>query len=80
MPNLDDINSFLATPLGIAVFSIAIAWGVVWKGFALYRAGKQSQPGWFVALFLINTLGVLEILYLAFFSKRRRNHARRRRA
>jgi hypothetical protein len=48
-------------------------WGLVWKGFALYRAGKQGQPGWFVALFLINTAGILEILYLVFFSKRRRH-------
>jgi methionyl-tRNA synthetase len=55
-----------------------VVWGLVWKGFALYRAGKQAQPGWFVALFLINTLGILEILYLAFFSKRRQRPRRRR--
>lgn len=80
MPNLEDINSFFETPLGIAIFSAVILWSVVWKGFALYRAGKQSQTGWFVALYLINTLGILEILYLAFFSKRRRHPRRRRRA
>lgn len=72
------MNEFFMTTLGMVVLGVLIAWGVVWKGFALYRAGKQSQPGWFVALFLINTLGILEILYLAFFSKRRR-HLRRRR-
>lgn len=71
------MNEFFMTTLGMVVLGVLIAWGVVWKGFALYRAGKQSQPGWFVALFLINTLGILEILYLAFFSKRRR-HLRRR--
>lgn len=78
MGNLAELNSFFGTPVGVAVLSALIVWGVVWKGFALYRAGKQSQPGWFVALFLINTLGILEILYLAFFAKRRR-HPRRRR-
>ncbi len=72
-----DLNEFFMTTLGIAVLSVLVVWGIVWKGFALYRAGKQSQPGWFVALFLINTLGILEILYLAFFSKRRRHHRRR---
>ena len=72
------MNEFFMTTLGMVVLGVLIAWGIVWKGFALYRAGKQSQPGWFVALFLINTLGILEILYLAFFSKRRR-HLRRRR-
>jgi len=72
-----EINSFLETPLGLGIASALVVWGFVWKGFALYRAGKQSQPGWFVAIFLINTLGLLEILYLAFFSKRRRHHRRR---
>jgi hypothetical protein len=80
MWNLSDVNSFFASPLGIGVLSVLVLWGVIWKGFALYKAGKQTQPGWFVALFLINTLGILEILYLAFFSKRRRHMHRRRRA
>lgn len=78
MELFDAVNGFLMTTIGMIVFGLLIAWGMVWKGFALYRAGKQSQPGWFVALFLINTLGILEILYLAFFSKRRRHHHRRR--
>ncbi len=80
MWNLVELNSFLQSPLGIAVASSLVLWGLVWKGFALYKAGKQNQPGWFVALFLINTLGILEILYLAFFSKRRRQVNRRRSA
>lgn len=77
MEFLTGLNDFFMTTLGIAVLSVLVVWGIVWKGFALYRAGKQGQPGWFVALFLINTLGILEILYLAFFSKRRRHHRRR---
>ena len=78
MPTGIDISRFTETPLGIGVLSLIVVWGLVWKGFALYRAGKQAQPGWFVALFLINTLGILEILYLAFFSKRRQRPRRRR--
>lgn len=49
---------------------IAAIWSSVWKGFALYRAGKVQDPVWFVVLFLVNTLGILEILYLFVFSKR----------
>jgi len=77
MPSVVEMSRFLESTLGIAVVSLIVVWGLVWKGFALYRAGKQAQPGWFVALFLINTLGILEILYLAFFSKRRRPRRRR---
>jgi hypothetical protein len=34
------------------------------KGFALWRAARNNSSGWFVALFLINTAGILELLYL----------------
>jgi len=78
MPSLVELTRFLESTAGITLFSLFFVWSLVWKGFALYRAGKQSQPGWFVALFLINTLGVLEILYLSLFSKRRQRHRRRR--
>ena len=44
-------------------------WSAVWKAFALYKAGKIRQPLWFIVLFLVNTLGVLEIFYILVFSK-----------
>jgi hypothetical protein len=40
------------------------------KGFALWTAAQNNKKGWFVALLFINTLGILEILYLLVFSKR----------
>jgi len=53
------------TPLLI----IAIVWSLPWKGFALWKAAKNSQVGWFVAILLINTLALLDILYIFYFSK-----------
>ncbi len=52
------------------IFVLAI-WTFVIKGFALYRAGKQQQTGWFVAMFILNTLGILEALYFFVFSKKK---------
>lgn len=43
-------------------------WSLVWKGMALWRAAQNKQKGWFVALLIINTAGILEIVYLLFFS------------
>ena len=48
---------------------IVIAWMLVWKGFALWRAAKMSHRVWFVIILVINTIGILEILYLFLFSK-----------
>lgn len=40
------------------------------KGFALWTAAQNNKKGWFVALLFLNTLGILETLYLLVFSKR----------
>lgn len=45
-----------------------VVWSLFWKGMALYRAARNSQKGWFVALLIINTAGILEIVYILFFS------------
>lgn len=58
------------SPTTITLIIIAAVWSSVWKAFALYRAGKVADPVWFVVLFLVNTLGILEIFYLFVFSKR----------
>lgn len=52
----------------IIIFVIAI-WSLIWKGFALWRAGRKNDLVWFIILLIINSLGILEILYLFWFSK-----------
>jgi len=44
--------------------ALTIAWTLVWKGFALWRSAELRQKYWFIAILLINTLGILEIIYL----------------
>jgi hypothetical protein len=39
-------------------------WDLTWRGLALWRAGRRNESGWFVALLLLNTLGLLPIFYL----------------
>jgi len=43
---------------------IVILWELIWKGLALYRAGKKQQPIWFVLILILNTMGILPIIYL----------------
>ncbi len=52
-----------------AIIIPLVLWSIVWKGLALYKAARNEQKGWFVALLLINTAGILEIIYLLFFSE-----------
>lgn len=41
-----------------------VLWELAWKGAALWRAGRNGQPGWFVALLVISSAGILPIIYL----------------
>ena len=59
-----------------------ILWEMVWKGIACYRAGRHRQKWWFFWMFILNTLGILQILYLLFFQKKEKEEkpaARRKR-
>ncbi len=51
---------------------ILLAWSLVWKGWALWRAAKLDQKVWFVVFLIVNTLGILEIFYIFYFSKQPR--------
>lgn len=46
------------------VLIIGAVWEMVWKGLALWRAGRRNESGWFVVMLVVNTLGILPIFYL----------------
>ena len=45
------------------LFLLIIA-DLVLKGISLYKSARRDQKVWFVALLLINSLGVLPFVYL----------------
>lgn len=51
------------------VMPLIIIWSLAWKGLALWKAAQRKEQWWFIALLVINTVGILEILYLYVFSK-----------
>lgn len=51
----------------LPILAVIALWTVVLKGFALWHAAKNEQKWWFIALLVINTLGILEIVYLIWF-------------
>lgn len=63
--NFDDISRLLDSPW----FILAVVWGMFWKGLAVWYASQKRQKVWFILLFVLNTFGILEILYLLFVAK-----------
>ncbi|MBA3733481.1 hypothetical protein H0W91_03870 [Patescibacteria group bacterium] len=60
-------NGILGNPWLIL---IAALWILPWKGVALWKAAQLSHKGWFIALLVVNTLGVLDIIYIFFIAKK----------
>ncbi len=48
-----------------------LIWIIIWKGLALWRAAKNDSKKWFAALLVLNTVGILEILYIFVFGKKK---------
>jgi len=51
------------------LFFILYLWSLLWKGLALWRAANLKQRNWFVGILILNTMGILEIVYLFAFAK-----------
>jgi hypothetical protein len=46
------------------ILVLCALWELAWKGWALWKAGRLNQPAWFIALLLINSLGLLPVIYI----------------
>ena len=62
---------FVTHPWIVALVYLLAIWTIVWKGTALWKAAKNNSLPWFIALLVINTMGILEIVYIFFFSKKK---------
>lgn len=67
MERSDNMEQFIADNQWLIL--ITLLWVLPWKGYALWIASKREDKWWFIALFLLNTLAILEIIYLFFVAK-----------
>lgn len=49
---------------------LALLWTLPWKGWALWLAARREEKWWFIALLVINTVAILEIVYIFAIAKR----------
>ncbi|MGM0636575.1 MAG: DUF5652 family protein [Bacteroidota bacterium] len=60
---MDLIQSSEASWL-LPLILILVIWDSIWKLIALWHAARRKQVFWFILLAIINSLGVLPIIYL----------------
>jgi hypothetical protein len=62
MPTPQEVLNYLSVHWQALL--LVTAWTISWKGIALWKAAQNKSKPWFIALLLINTLGILEIIYI----------------
>jgi hypothetical protein len=72
-------SSFGITPELILWLVPLVIWDAVWKAIGLWKSAKNNHLVWFIFIFIVNSLGILPIIYILFFQKKRRSVARRKR-
>ena len=68
MPWLQNFINPFESPVFLLILLVLLTWSLVWKGLALWKAARAGSAKWFIVLLVVNTLGILEILYLYVFS------------
>lgn len=54
---------------GIILLVLAFFWVLFWKGLALWVSAREGKKWWFIAILIVNSFGILEIIYFVFFSE-----------
>ncbi len=57
------LESF-AEPQFLAFVIALTVWTIPWKGYALWLAARNGHTWWFIALLVVNTVAILEIIYI----------------
>lgn len=63
--------NYLPPNVSPVLLFVILVWSTAWKIVAIWRASKNNQIYWFVILFLINSIGILDLIYLFRFAKKK---------
>jgi len=74
--NIGDIYNLIGAQL--VLFVAIMIWSSIWKYIALWKAGRNNSLVWFIVFALVNTCGILEILYIFIFSGMKKNNFRQK--
>jgi hypothetical protein len=61
------MDTFLQNNLWLLV--LIMVWVLPWKGYALWSAAQLKHKWWFVILLVVNTVAILDIIYIFFVAR-----------
>lgn len=54
----------------IPVILILVLWESIWKIIAMWKSARNKHLAWFICIALINTVGILPIIYILTHKKK----------
>ena len=71
-----EIEALLNNPFYLIIFivvlTLLVIWETIWKGIGLFKSARNNHIVWFVCILIINSAGILPIIYLFFFQHKKR--------
>ena len=52
------------------ILALIVLWTIPWKGIALWKSARLSHKWWFIVLLILNTVGILEIIYIFLIARK----------
>jgi len=70
--SIDPTTVGSASTFPLWVLILIMLWVLPWKGYSLWLASKNNHKKWFITLLVLNTLAILDIIYIFFINKRKK--------
>lgn len=62
------MRDYYTSDFGLGLFNLflipVVIFDLILRGFALWKAAKRDQNIWFIFLLIVNSMGILPIIYL----------------
>jgi len=65
-------NNYASSIWPQIIFLALALWTIPWKAVALWKSARNNSLAWFIVLMVVNTLGILEILYIFVWSNKKK--------
>jgi hypothetical protein len=65
------LKFILENPWVLIIFAVLILLEVILKYISFWKSARNNQLAWFIVLCIFNTLGILPLIYLIWFSKKK---------
>jgi len=59
-----DPEALKLIPWLMPVIIVVGIWDAVWKAISLWKSARNGHLGWFIFLIILNTAGILPIIYI----------------